>query len=174
MVWHTHNVRVPPIATGRGRYRFSWNRRVAVAISISVLLVAATGCTAYDGSDAERFCGEVAADPIAVVSPLITDEDQLAEAVGHYEMLIELAPIDIESDLMKILLAIEAAASVDPDDEETLQTAALMAYASESSAVRVAEWVQTWCGVDLGPVTTITPQGPAVIPQPSTGTAPAR
>jgi hypothetical protein len=134
---------------------------------------AIAGCSGSDESEAERFCGEVAADPVALISPLITDETQLADTISHYEMLIRLAPIDIESELMKVLLAIEAAASVNPADEETLQTAALTAYASESSAVRIAQWVQTWCGVDLGPVTTITPQGAAVIPQPSTGTAPA-
>jgi hypothetical protein len=147
---------------------------VAIAVSLALLAGATIGCTGDEGSDAERFCGEVAADPVALVSPLITDEDQLAQTIAHYEMLIRLAPIDIESEMMKILLAIEAAAAVDPNDEDTLQTAALTAYASESSAVRVAEWVETWCGVDLGPVTTITPHGPAVIPQPSTGTAPGR
>jgi len=142
-------------------------------VALATLTFLTLGCAQAEGSDAERFCGEIAADPVAVVSPLITDPNQLSETIAHYEMLIRLAPVDIEAEMMRILLAIETAAAVDPDDEETLQTAALTAYASESAAVRVAEWVSTWCGVDLGPVTTITPHGPAGIPQPSTGTAPA-
>jgi fumarate reductase subunit C len=167
-------VRFSSSASDRGRNRSLWTRTAVAVTAAAVLVVTATGCSQSEGSDAERFCGEVAADPVALVSPLITDEAQLIETIAHYEMLIQLAPIDIESELMRILLAIEAAASVDPNDDETLQIAALTAYASESAAVRVAEWVKTWCGVDIGPVTTITPHGPAVIPQPSTGTAPAR
>jgi len=142
-------------------------------LTVVVLASIAYGCAQAEGSDAERFCGEIAADPVAVVSPLITDLTQLSETIAHYEMLIRLAPVDIESEMMRILLAIETAAAVDPNDDETLQNAALTAYASEAAAVRVAEWVSAWCGVDLGPVTTITPHGPGGIPQPASGTAPA-
>lgn len=131
------------------------------------------GCSSEEGSDAERFCGEVAADPVALVAPLITDQAQLSATISHYEMLIGLAPIDIEPEMMRILVAIETAAAVDPEDEDTLQTAALTAYASEAAAVRIAEWVSSWCGVDLGPVTTISPHGPAAISQPSSSTIPA-
>jgi hypothetical protein len=131
-----------------------------------------TGCSPTEGSDAERFCGEIAANKVALVAPLITDESQLEATIDHYEMLIRLAPVDIETEMMRILIAIRTAAAVDPDDDESLQAAALTAYASESSAVRLAEWLQSWCGIDIGPVTTITPHGPSVIPQPSTGTVP--
>ena len=146
------------------------------AVTKAVVALAAlgliTGCSTSEGSDAERFCGEVAADPIALVAPLVTNEDQLIATIDHYEMLIRLAPVDIEAEMMRILIAIQTAASVDPEDEDSLQDAALTAYASESAAVRVAEWLQAWCGVDIGPVTTITPHGPGVIPQPSIGTVP--
>jgi hypothetical protein len=143
--------------------------RAVIALTALGLIA---GCSTTEGSDAERFCGEIAADQVSLVAPLITDEAQLAATIDHYEMLIRLAPVDIEAEMMRILIAIQTAAAVDPDDEESLQNAALTAYASESAAVRVAQWLQTWCGIDIGPVTTITPHGPSVIPQPSTGTIP--
>jgi fumarate reductase subunit C len=173
MVWHTRGVVHPPTSTERGSCRTYRPRHWAGILTLFLATTLSFGCSRGESSDAERFCGEIAADPVALVSPLITDVDQLASTVAHYEMLIRLAPVDIESEMMRILVAIETAAAVDPEDEETLQTAALTAYASEAAAVRVAEWVKAWCGVDLGPVTTITPHGPAVIPQPSTGTVPA-
>lgn len=139
----------------------------AVGLGLGALL-ALTACSA-EGSDAERFCGEIALDPVALVSPLVTDEEQLTAALDHYAMLTGLAPVDIAEEMTRILLALEAAAAVDPADEDSIQMAALTAYASEASAVRLATWVRDWCGVDLGPVTTITPQGPTAIPQEPSG-----
>lgn len=174
---------IASIANERRRHRWvrpmstmTTVRTVKTVTVVTALVLSAglsLGCSRDEGSDAERFCGEVAADPVALVSPLITDQEQLSATISHYEMLIRLAPVDIESEMMRILVAIETAAAVDPQDEETVQTAALTAYASEAAAVRIAEWVSAWCGVDLGPVTTITPHGSAVIPQPSSGTVPA-
>lgn len=149
--------------------------RWVAGLSVGALL-SVTACGA-EGSDAERFCGEIALDPVALVAPLVTDDEQLSATLDHYALLVGLAPVEIAEEMTRILLALEAAAAVDPTDEDTLQMAALTAYASEASAVRLATWVRDWCGVDLGPVTTITPQGPSAIPQdpsePSMSTVPA-
>lgn len=162
----------PPAAAPPARWARRQRRPVrgitwAAGFGLGALL-ALTACGA-EGSDAERFCGEIALDPVALISPLVTDEEQLAATLDHYAMLVGLAPVDIAEEMTRILLALTTAAAVDPTDEDSLQMAALTAYASEASAVRLATWVRDWCGVDLGPVTTITPQGPTAIPQDPSG-----
>ena len=59
------------------------------------------------------------------------------------------------------MVNVETASTVVPDDPESMQRTAAVAYATEKSAVAVRDWILDNCGVDLGPVTTIAPQGPA-------------
>ena len=60
-----------------------------------------------------------------------------------------------------LLLNVETASTVVPDDPESVQRTVAVAFATEKSAVAVHNWVLTNCGVDLGPVATIAPQDPA-------------
>ena len=60
-----------------------------------------------------------------------------------------------------LLLNVETASTVVPEDPESVQRTVAVAFATEKSAVAVRNWVLTNCGVDLGPVATIAPQDPA-------------
>ena len=73
------------------------------------------------------------------------------------------------------MLNFETASTVEPDDPESVQRAARQAYATERSAVAVADWLLTNCGVDLGPVATIVPPArtPAGDDRPAGLSAPA-
>lgn len=155
MSWHTRPVR-------------SVRRRRLVPALITALAVAGAGCGSDDGSDAERFCGEIGLDPAAVVAPPLGTEEELELALERYRALAELAPVAIEGEWRVVLLSLETATTVEPSDPESVQRAVAQAYASERSAVAVHAWVMANCGVDLGPVATITPQGPSVTPPPAT------
>lgn len=121
------------------------------------------------GSDAERFCGELVADPSSVVAPPLGTPEELDATLERYRELADLAPVAVEDDFRSILTSLETASTVVPDDPDSVQRAVAQAYASERSAVAVRDWALANCGVDLGPVATIVPHGPSVTPPPVTG-----
>lgn len=166
--WHTRTVTHgdPPARRTPSAPRHLRVRPGAFAVTLTLALMV-TGCgSADEGSDAERFCGEIGADPMAIVAPGLADEDELTATVERYQMLAELAPVAIEASWRAVLRSLETATTVVPGDPESVQRAVTQAYASERAAVEVRDWVLANCGVDLGPVSTITPHGPSVtIPQ---------
>ena len=76
-----------------------------------------------------------------------------------YRRLAELAPEGVREDWAALLLNVETAATVVPSDPASLQRAVAQAYATEGSAVAVRTWLLERGQIDLGPVTTIAPQG---------------
>lgn len=151
--WHTRRVPLPPAADRSARHR-------SVAVVALVALAASCG---GEHSDAERFCGEIATDPAAVVAPPLGTEDELEAALAHYRMLADLAPVAIEEEWRALVLNLETVSTVVPSDEDSLQRAVAQAYATERSAVEVQRWLLANCSIDLGPVTTIVPHE-AVVP----------
>lgn len=113
-------------------------------------------------SDAERFCGEIAADPTAVVAPPLGTEEELESALAHYRMLAELAPVAIEQEWRALVVNLETVATVVPSDDDSLRRAVAQAYATERSAVEVQRWLLANCSIDLGPVETVVPHDPVV------------
>ncbi len=133
------------------------------ALGVAALATTAVGCGgSSNGPDAERFCGEIAADPAAVVAPSLDSADALADTLDHYRLLGDLAPIGIASEWQVLIDTVETATTVVPEDPDSMQRLVADAFAMERSAVEVHDWVLSNCGVDLGPVTTIVPHGPAV------------
>jgi hypothetical protein len=145
------------------------------ALVIGVVALGALALTACgeEGGNAERFCGEIAADVSAVVAPDLSTVDGLEVALAHYRELADLAPAGVAPDWEVLVTNLETASTVVPGDEASMQRAVTQAYASEGAAVRVRDWLLANCGVDLGPVTTIAPQSP-VTPQlePAPGSSP--
>lgn len=136
----------------------------AVTVAITVMTGAAilAGCGSEDdGGDTQRFCADVTANAEAIVRPPLVTEDDVDDTLDLYRDLADVAPITIEEEWRDLLLNVETASTVDPDDPESVQRTVAVAFATEKSAVAVRDWVLTNCGVDLGPVATIAPQGPA-------------
>ncbi len=103
---------------------------------------------------------EVAANVADIVTPPLATEDDIDDTLDLYRDLAETAPIAIEEEWRDLLLNVETASTVVPEDPESVQRTVAVAYATERSAVAVKNWVLTNCGVDLGPVATIAPQDP--------------
>ena len=138
-----------------------------------VTTLAVVACGGDDGPDAERFCGEVQANPAAVVDPSLATEADLDATLGRYRELGDLAPVAIAGEWEDLVVNLETASTVVPGDPASLQRALAQAYATERSAVAVHDWLLQNCGVDLGPVATITPQGRVSPPTSPPTTAPA-
>jgi hypothetical protein len=124
---------------------------------VTVAFIVLTAACARGGSDAERFCGEIGRDIAAVITPSLGSEDQLDATLTHYRVLADLAPAAIEPEWRDLVLNLETASTVVPQDPDSMQRAVAQAYATERSAVAVSEWLLANCSIDLGPVATITP-----------------
>lgn len=124
-------------------------------VACGMLALGLAACGDNGAGDAERFCGEIDADPAAVVAPPIGTDDELDATMTHYRMLADLAPVAIEEEWRDLVLNVETASTVVPGDDESMQRAVAQAYATEQSAVAVRDWLLTNCSIDLGPVATI-------------------
>lgn len=120
---------------------------------------AVAGCS-DGGSDATRFCEEIAADPSAIVTPPLGDAEQLETSLEHFRTLDRLAPVAIATQWRSLVDALETATTVVVSDPESVQRTMAVAYATERSAVEINAWIRANCGVDLGPVATIADHGP--------------
>jgi hypothetical protein len=129
-----------------------------VTVALTTLTVGACGPDAPQ-PDAAGFCAEIAANRDAVVDPALDTELDLAGVVEVHRRLAALAPLAIAEEWQVLLDVVERADAIARDDTAAVAAVVEAAYAAERSAVRVAEWVLASCGVDLGPVTTISPQG---------------
>lgn len=152
-------------------------RRAALSALIAVALLA--GCDRDDSvdSDAERFCGEAAANTTLIVDPPIATEEELTATLDFYRLMGQLAPLAIATEWNTVVASLETASTVVPGDAESEQRMAMTAYAAEPSAYAVKVWLRENCGVDI-PIATIAPheQIPALTVPPPTvpgGTGPA-
>lgn len=135
---------------------------VAIAMTVVAGAVLFTGCGSDDdGGDAEEFCADVTADVAAIVTPPLTTEDDIDATLDFYRKMADMAPIGIEEEWRDVLFSIETVSTLVPDDPDSMQRAVAVAFATEKSAVAVRNWILANCGVDIGPVATIAPQGPA-------------
>lgn len=136
---------------------------VGAAVAVSSALA---GCGDDEVGDAERFCGEVQANADAIVDPPLEHPEDVDAALDLYRDVGAAAPLDIEPHWDALVLNLETASTVDPDDPESLQRVYARAYATEREARTVRDWLRDHCEVDLGPVATIVP--PAAKAPPTT------
>jgi hypothetical protein len=141
--------------------------RIAGAAAVLLTSIAIGACGGDDGSDAARFCADVRADVDGVVNPSLATAEELEVTLERYRSLAALAPVAIAEEWDALVVNLETAATVVPDDPDSVQRAVAQAYATERSAVAVADWLRANCAVELGPVATIVPQArptPATTP----------
>jgi hypothetical protein len=69
--------------------------------------------------------------------------------VSRYKRLLEVTPLSIEEDFRVLVNLLELAADSNPNDPDSLQEVADAAYAANTSALQVSEWVYDTCAVDF-------------------------
>lgn len=154
------------VATGAGRATMPHVRaltprdprsRRATAVLLAAGL-ALTACGGDDTGDAERFCGEVAANREALTNPQLQYSDDVGPLLDLYREVGELAPIAIEAEWDQLVAAYETASTVVAGDSASEQEAVAAIYSSERAAAAIERWLQDNCAVDIGPVFTIVEQ----------------
>jgi hypothetical protein len=127
---------------------------LAAAASLVVLGALAVGCGDDGPGDTATFCGEVQTH----TSELVTAPKTLAEVPAFldlYRRIDKVAPLAIQVHWEALILNYETVSTVDPKDPGSLQRAYALAYSTELSAVKVHDFLQQNCSVDIGPVATI-------------------
>ena len=149
----------------------SMPHRAALAVTAAIAMLA-TGCGG-GGGNAERFCGEVAANQDALTNPQLVYSDDIEPLLDLYREIGALAPLAVEEDWDQLVSAYETASTVVVGDEASEQEALAAIYSSEESAAAIDRWLRANCAVDIGPVFTIVPHSPVTpaTDTPPTGTA---
>lgn len=133
--------------------------KFATALLLMASLGATTvACTSNEAPNAERFCGEVAANKEALTAPQLVYDNDIDPLLDLYRGIAALAPLGVEDDWAQIVTAYETASTVVIGDEASEQQALAAIYSSERSAAAVDAWLQANCAVDIGPVFTIVAQ----------------
>jgi hypothetical protein len=140
------------------------NRSMAIAVLIAVAAFGApivlAACADDDAGNAERFCGEIAANKDGLTAPVLEFSDDIEPLLDLYREIGELAPLSIQQEWNQLVSAYETASTVVLDDAESQQAAAAAIYSSEASAAKVDTWLRANCAVDIGPVVTLVPHQP--------------
>ena len=84
-----------------------------------------------------------------------------------YRSIADQAPV-VEPEWQQLVLNLETASTVDPNDPASLQLAADTARASTAAATRVQEYTSQTCGLQIGQVPAIT-LPPTTVPDPAFG-----
>lgn len=110
------------------------------------------------GGDASRFCGEIEANLIRLTAPQLQSAAEIEPLLELYRDIGDFAPIAIEPEWDQLILNYETASTVVPGDDDSVQTAIVMALRSEQAGARVKQWLIDNCALDIGPVATLAPQ----------------
>jgi hypothetical protein len=135
--------------------------RSAQLITAALSIVTLAACDGSEAPSAERFCGEVQENRDQLTNPSIAVDEDIDDLLDLYREIGALAPLAVADNWNQIVSAYETASTVVIGDEASEQEALVAIYRSERSAAAVDRWLQDNCGVDIGPVFTVVPQGPA-------------
>lgn len=111
----------------------------------AALMVAACSDNTRTGS---TFCKRLQDELPGINQPMESQSD-VRSMVSRYKRLLDVTPLTIEDDFRALVKLLELAADSNPNDPESLQEVADAAYAANTSALQVSEWVYDTCAVDF-------------------------
>lgn len=132
-----------------------YGRQGTRALLIAGVLFTVAACGGEEGSNAERFCGEVDANKAALTNPQLEFADDIEPYIELYRSIGELAPLSIETEWNQLISNYETASTVVLGDIESEQAAVVSALQSEDAAAAVSSWLAQNCAVELGPLATL-------------------
>lgn len=140
---------------------------VAILVGLSVL----ASC-AQTPRTATNFC-RVLADRIDEITEPPTDNAGVDRLIEHYSRLAEVAPLEVEEDIVTLRDLFIAASQVNVNDPASVQAVADAAYGAEKAAEDAGIYAGATCGVDLSTGFAVqVPEAPAVPATPDTTLAP--
>jgi hypothetical protein len=148
----------PASAARRRHLRPSGTLGALGLVALATLSVAA--CGDDPAGNAERFCGEIAANKDELTAPDLRFSEDIAPVLDLYHSIGELAPLSIQKEWDELVAAYETADTIVVGDADSEQVAVSAIYSAEASAAKVDTWLKANCAVDIGPVVTLVPHGP--------------
>lgn len=122
-------------------------RAVAIA-AVGLLAVVVVGSCAETPRTATNFC-RVLADRIDEMVEPPVDDDDVRRLIEHYTRLAEVAPLEVEDDIITLRDLFIAASEVATTDAASVQSLADLAYGAEQAAEDAGIYVGATCGTDL-------------------------
>lgn len=139
---------VPPVAHPLAPTR-PWRRTAYLAAGL-LAVVGASSCSDRSERTNAAYC-EAVRDRIALVAtPAIATPDDVNATIAAYRDIVNRAPAAIEPEWQKLLDTLEAASSVDPADPASVAEVSDAALATAPSAVRIQQFTQQICALDIG------------------------
>ena len=127
-----------------------------LAFALAFALVA-TACSDDDAQRSDNaYCTEVGNRLTDLNTPALATPDDVERTLGSWRAVAAAAPLAVEPDWEIVLDSMETAATVDPNDPDSVQRMADTARQSEPAATRVISYTYERCGALIGNVTPVT------------------
>lgn len=158
----------PPLPRRR---RVDW--LAAVSTSASLALVASLAAACSDDTDRSNaaYCAAVSDHLALVATPAIATPDDIAVTIGAYRDIVGHAPAAIEPEWQQLVDALEAASAVDPADPTSVASVTDTALRTAPAAVRIQQFTQQTCTLDIGTPPPPTNPVTATVPDTAPGTS---
>ena len=122
--------------------------RAILQTAVGLLSVAALASCAETPRTATNFC-RVLADRIDEMVEQPVDSTGVERLIEHYSRLAEVAPLEIEDDIVTLRDLFIAASEVNAKDEASVQALADLAYGADLAAEEAGIYAGATCGLDL-------------------------
>jgi hypothetical protein len=126
-------------------------RIIALVAAALPLGLAACGDDPNQRSEA-NYCTQVGNHLTDLNSPTITGDADIDRVLNSWRTVARSAPLAIEAEWDTMVVNLETAVTVDPNDPASMQRVADTARSSEPAANRVIAYTQQKCGAVIGNV----------------------
>jgi hypothetical protein len=127
--------------------------RFAVSSAVGAIALAASlGAACSDDTDRSTaaYCAAVSEHLALVATPAIATPDDITATISAYRAIVSHAPAAIEPEWQQLVDALEAASSVDPADPASVASVTDTALRTAPAAVRIQQFTQQTCTLDIG------------------------
>lgn len=124
-------------------------RLVGAGVLAATALLAGCGSSTSQRTD-ENYCAAVSTHLDELNTPSISTPADVTRTLDLYRSIAKVAPLAVEQEWDVLTLAYETAATVVPNDQASMQTAADTIRASQKSATAIAVYTQRLCNAQIG------------------------
>jgi len=97
-----------------------------------------------------NYCSEVSTHLADLSSPVIATPADIDRVLASWRAVAATAPLAVQQEWNIVVISMETAAAVDPDDPASVQHVADTARASERASNRVISYTLERCGTQIG------------------------
>ena len=126
--------------------RHRWVVAVIAAVGASTAVAA---CGSDGTSKLVDYCRSIERHLPELESPTIVTAADIDAQLSLYRSITAGAPLAVQPEWEAVVEELATAATVDPDDQASLQRAVDTARLSQSAAVRIQQYTRQSCGIDI-------------------------